>query len=306
MPGPDLPKGLPPSNRFPAELTKRDDEKTKQWQKLINEVNNRSKLIVGKTQSKESSIESKDVPKPPTTVQSQQVKSRFAKTQAFLKNMVSRIDLKALAAQFGHLKSWVRPNKSTHVAKPKAMLPPGLDQKLKIVKEMIAALEKAGALKKEGVFRIPGSVRKVNENIECYNSGKSVSYVENGDVYDVGSTLKAFIKEMQIFENPAEARALFLQCGKQKEPAQRLETIQKAVGLLPSEEKNALKELLGFCDKMVENQDTTKMTSANLSTCLSMNMVKEKENPFESLGESGPLGVAFKFMLENSDQIFEG
>ncbi|KFP88824.1 Protein FAM13B, partial [Acanthisitta chloris] len=66
-----------------------------------------------------------------------------------------------------------------------------------LVRQMVEYLEVFG-LEHVGIFRISGSVNKINKLKQKYNQGEKVDLVNDGDVDSVASLLKLFLKELPV------------------------------------------------------------------------------------------------------------
>jgi hypothetical protein len=121
-----------------------------------------------------------------------------------------------------------------------------------------------GAEQREGIFRLPGNMKKVKELEAAIARGPSA--LKSAELNDLGSLLKSWYgslpeqlipKEIGAKIPPAAPPAQFVEIADQLPPLNRL----------------TLKYLIGFLQRVTKAQEVTKMGPKNLAICFCPNLI---------------------------------
>jgi len=150
----------------------------------------------------------------------------------------------------------------------------------------IAFIEKKG-IKAVGIYRISGSLKKIQDYIYQYNCGQEVKFPDEEDIHCVVGVLKSFLRELPepIFTN--EARKLFRDAGDIHEDSERIQEVKKIVDSLPACNRESMKLLSFHLAEVSKCADINKMTPSNLTISL-----------------CPELGEVFTTMIEHVDKVF--
>jgi len=156
------------------------------------------------------------------------------------------------------------------------------------VRLCIEFLENKDLLKTTGIFRISGSMKRIQQYISMFNSGEPVVFPENEDVHNVVGVLKAFFRELPepVFTN--EARSDFRNAGDILEEDKKVKQIRKILLKLPPSNRETLRILVFHLSHVAQLSDDNKMTATNLTFSL-----------------CPELGSVFTSMIENYEATFE-
>ena len=156
--------------------------------------------------------------------------------------------------------------------------------------QMVQMLIKKGCFSKEGIFRKPGNIKKVNEMATNANSGMEV--LSGAALDDIASLMKKWFRDMNDYivpNNLAHFMNVALQEGK---------TIAFAAAL-PPVNSITLAYLIGFLQELAKYEGTTKMGPENLAMCFSPNIVSPE---FASKTLSAGPGQSFLlYLIEHWD-----
>jgi len=155
------------------------------------------------------------------------------------------------------------------------------------VRVCIDYIETRGLFKTMGIYRISGSMKRIQEYISMFNSGQPVLFPENEDVHIVVGVLKAFFRELPepVFTN--QARSEFRDAGDILEDGEKIKQIRRILCKLPGCNRETMKVLIFHLSKIAQVSDENKMTASNLTFSL-----------------CPELGSVFTTMIENSEAIF--
>jgi hypothetical protein len=123
---------------------------------------------------------------------------------------------------------------------------------------------KQGGENREGIFRLPGNMKKIKELQERMSAG--ASFGENADLNDLASLFKSWygnLPEPIISKSLSPELAIAAESNAITEFANQMEELPRFT----------LKYLIGFLRKMAEAAETTKMTVGNLAMCFAPNLI---------------------------------
>ncbi|XP_068089328.1 protein FAM13A isoform X3 [Hyperolius riggenbachi] len=119
----------------------------------------------------------------------------------------------------------------------------------------------------EGLFRVNGNVKVVDQLRVKYESGEPVSLAEDGDVHSAASLLKLFLREMPDGVISTAMLPKFIQVYQESaSDTQRESSLKELIHELPETHYSLLKYLCHFLTQVVELHTENKMNVYNLAT----------------------------------------
>ncbi|KAM9329531.1 protein FAM13A-like [Gastrophryne carolinensis] len=119
----------------------------------------------------------------------------------------------------------------------------------------------------EGLFRINGNVKVVEQLRVKYESGEPVALSEDGDVHSAASLLKLFLREMPDGVISSEMLPKFIQAYQESgRDSQKESSLKDLVHELPDTHYSLLKYLCHFLTQVVAQHAENKMNIYNLAT----------------------------------------
>ncbi|EAX84836.1 RhoGAP domain containing protein [Trichomonas vaginalis G3] len=157
-------------------------------------------------------------------------------------------------------------------------------------------LLKRGAAKTEGIFRLPGSLKKVDEMALGTNDGKDM--ISKADLHDIASLFKKWFRDIPNPVVPIDRVNDLMNVfddGKQ-------EYIQFSESL-PRPHKMVLKYLIGFLQELTRSEEYTKMTAKNLAIVFGPNIVQSHDVTSQDMVRKfTDVAIDFMvFLIENWD-----
>ena len=146
-------------------------------------------------------------------------------------------------------------------------------------------MKKAGNV--EGIFRLPGNMRIVNEMVHELNKGKDP--LSNAGVHDLASLLKLWFRDLPDPTIPVSMLGALSDTYEKKNYFEFIAT-------LPPAHYNVLKYLIGFLQQLSTCEAQTKMNAKNYAIVFAPNIVQPKDitEPFQVSRYSD---IAIEFML---------
>ncbi|XP_067098068.1 rho GTPase-activating protein 18 isoform X2 [Osmerus mordax] len=142
-----------------------------------------------------------------------------------------------------------------------------------ILQRLINHIEEEG-LDTEGLLRIPGSatrVKAVCQDLEA-NFYEGVFPWETLKQHDAASVLKLFIRELPHPLLTVEYLNAFIAVLKLPTKKQQLQALNLLVLLLPEANRDTLKTLMEFFQRVIDHKDQNKMTLNNVSVVMAPNI----------------------------------
>ncbi|XP_064420528.1 rho GTPase-activating protein 40 isoform X1 [Latimeria chalumnae] len=161
-----------------------------------------------------------------------------------------------------------------------------------ILQALMSTLEKKG-LGNEGLLRISGS----HTRIKCLQQKLESSFYARGfsweEVHqnDVAGLLKRFLRELPCPLLTTEYLPAFISVQNIEHPKLKLQALNLLVLLLPEPNRNTLKALLEFLNKVAAREKYNKMNLWNISTIMAPNLFMHKGLP-DKVTEGNPKEVA--------------
>ncbi|XP_048799404.1 protein FAM13A isoform X7 [Lagopus muta] len=157
----------------------------------------------------------------------------------------------------------------------------------------------------EGLFRVNGSMKTVEELRLQYERGEEVELVKDGDVYSAASLLKLFLRELPdgIITSALQSKLIQLyQDG--RNDMQKERNLRELLKELPDAHYCLLKYLCQFLIKVAEHHVENRMNICNLATVFGPNCFHVPSG-FEGIKEQEICNKIMTKMLENYNTLFE-
>nr|XP_033814960.1 protein FAM13A isoform X2 [Geotrypetes seraphini] len=136
-----------------------------------------------------------------------------------------------------------------------------------VVCDVVEYLNASGGLRQEGLFRVCGSVRMVDQLRLKYENGEEVELARDGDVNSAASLLKLFLRELPDSVITAALQPRFIQLYKDNENESEMEAgLKKLIQELPEAHHSLLKYLCQFLAGVAEHHMENRMNVFNLAT----------------------------------------
>uniref|UniRef100_A0A673FYE8 Family with sequence similarity 13 member A n=1 Tax=Sinocyclocheilus rhinocerous TaxID=307959 RepID=A0A673FYE8_9TELE len=166
-----------------------------------------------------------------------------------------------------------------------------------VVRSMVEYLEKHG-LRLEGLFRVNGSVRTVDNLRQRFDGGEEVGLHQDADAFAVASLLKQFLRDLpealihpsihnpliQLYQGETDLRELLLQ--------------------LPDIHYSLLHYLCHFLSQVEQEQAHNRMTATNLATVFGPN-VFQVSSGFDGIREQNICNNIMAKLIQNCSAIFK-
>ncbi|XP_067901934.1 protein FAM13A isoform X2 [Heterodontus francisci] len=169
-----------------------------------------------------------------------------------------------------------------------------------VVQHMIEYLQEYG-LEQEGLFRVNGNVRVVEQLRQSYDGGVKPDLVREADVCSVASLLKLFLRELPDSLIVSRLHSQFMQLYRDHSGNQ--EELLCLLRQLPDVNYCLLKFLCHFLTQVTANHRTNRMTVYNLATVFGPNVFHVSPG-FEGIKEQNISNKLVATLLENYDIFF--
>ncbi|XP_063166466.1 protein FAM13A isoform X2 [Candoia aspera] len=160
-------------------------------------------------------------------------------------------------------------------------------------------------LSQEGLFRVNGNLKTVEQLRVKYESGDQVDLAAEGDVSSAASLLKLFLRELpdRVIPSAIYPKLIQLYQASQK---YGLETsdLRDLLRQMPETHYCLLKYLCHFLKRVAEHHSENKMTVSNLATVFGPNCFCVSPG-FEGMKEQEICNKIMVHMLENYSPLFE-
>ncbi|XP_034777537.2 protein FAM13A-like isoform X1 [Acipenser ruthenus] len=173
-----------------------------------------------------------------------------------------------------------------------------------LVKSMVEYLMEHG-LQQEGLFRVNGNVKVVDQLRQRYESGEDVDLVQDGDVCSVASLLKLFLRELPdgVITSAAQPAVIRLYQA-HSDDAQLKKDLKDLLRQLPDIHYCLLKYLCQFLTQVEKQHKDNRMTVFNLATVFGPNIFHVCSG-FEGMKEQDICNKIMAKLIENYRTIFE-
>jgi len=180
-----------------------------------------------------------------------------------------------------------------------------------VVYECINFLRRNG-LSKEGIFRVNGSERRINNSLKVFNetAGFGFGYDFDGmNVFDVASLLKLYLRQLPEPLIPFCLYTTFLDIIKYvPDTYERIKAFQYLFMMLPSAHLILLETLLQFLSEIIQHFNENHMNAHNLACIFAPNLLRSKESSSANLNlsSSDEYEVALQvveFLINHKDKF---
>ncbi|XP_006768253.1 PREDICTED: protein FAM13A [Myotis davidii] len=172
-----------------------------------------------------------------------------------------------------------------------------------IVGNIVEYLMKNG-LTQEGLFRVNGNMKVVEQLRLKFESGVPVELREDGDVCAAASLLKLFLRELPESVIPAALRPRFLQLFQDDTNDAQENSLRALIKELPDTHYCLLKYLCQFLTKVAEHHVQNRMNVHNLATVFGPNCFHVPPG-LECMKEQDLCNKIMATILENYNTLFE-
>uniref|UniRef100_A0A669QF79 Family with sequence similarity 13 member A n=1 Tax=Phasianus colchicus TaxID=9054 RepID=A0A669QF79_PHACC len=157
----------------------------------------------------------------------------------------------------------------------------------------------------EGLFRVNGSMKTVEQLRLQYERGEEVELVKDGDVYSAASLLKLFLRELPdgIITSALQSKLIQLYQDGRNE-VQKERNLRELLKELPDAHYCLLKYLCQFLIKVAEHHVENRMNLCNLATVFGPNCFQVPSG-FEGIKEQEICNKIMTKMLESYNTLFE-
>ncbi|XP_053795903.1 protein FAM13A isoform X2 [Vidua chalybeata] len=157
----------------------------------------------------------------------------------------------------------------------------------------------------EGLFRVNGSMKMVEQLRLQYERGEEVELVKDGDVYSAASLLKLFLRELPDGIITSALHPRFIQLYQDsRNDMQKESYLKELLKELPDAHYSLLKYLCQFLTKVAEHHVENRMNLCNLATVFGPNCFHVPSG-FEGIKEQEICNKIMAKMLENYNTLFE-
>ncbi|XP_075356686.1 protein FAM13A isoform X4 [Mycteria americana] len=157
----------------------------------------------------------------------------------------------------------------------------------------------------EGLFRVNGSMKMVEQLRLQYERGEEVELVKDGDVYSAASLLKLFLRELPDGIITSALHPRFIQLYQDtRNDMQKESNLKELLKELPDAHYCLLKYLCQFLIKVAEHHVENRMSLCNLATVFGPNCFHVPSG-FEGIKEQEICNKIMTKMLENYNTLFE-
>nr|XP_047908118.1 protein FAM13A isoform X7 [Anser cygnoides] len=173
-----------------------------------------------------------------------------------------------------------------------------------VVRNIVEYLTQHG-MTQEGLFRVNGSMKMVEQLRLQYERGEEVELVKDGDVYSAASLLKLFLRELPDGIISSALQPKFIQLYQDaRNDIQKESNLKELLKELPEAHYCLLKYLCQFLIKVAEHHVENRMNLCNLATVFGPNCFHVPSG-FEGIKEQEICNKIMTKMLESYNTLFE-
>ncbi|XP_061439016.1 protein FAM13A isoform X2 [Rhineura floridana] len=160
-------------------------------------------------------------------------------------------------------------------------------------------------LKQEGLFRVNGNLKIVEQLRVKYESGEEVELATEGDISSAASLLKLFLRELPDRVITSAAHPKFIRLYQDiQNYGLNVNILRELLRQLPEAHYCLLKYLCRFLRTVAEHHSENKMNISNLATVFGPNCFRVSSG-FEGMKEQEICNKIMAQMLENYSALFE-
>ncbi|XP_051560793.1 protein FAM13A-like isoform X2 [Myxocyprinus asiaticus] len=172
-----------------------------------------------------------------------------------------------------------------------------------VVRSMVEYLEKHG-LRQEGLFRVNGSVRTVDNLRQRFDGVEEVDLHQETDVFAVASLLKQFLRDLPEGLIHHSIHKPLIQLYQESSEDDFCKDLPELLQQLPEIHYSLLYYLCHFLSQVEQEHAHNRMTAANLATVFGPN-VFHVSSGFDSIWEQNICNNIMAKLLQNYSTIFE-
>ena len=156
-----------------------------------------------------------------------------------------------------------------------------------------------------GLFRVSGNQDHVNVLKKIVNMGEELDFADY-EIEEVSSLLKQYLQALPDPLLTSHLYSRFINAAGLEDKELQLEYIRALVATLPQHNRDLLKFLVGFLNKVVANEEANKMSAYNVAIvfgplCL---VSKDATDPAAALAHANLITVVVKALIEQQEAIF--
>lgn len=156
-----------------------------------------------------------------------------------------------------------------------------------------------------GLFRVSGNQDHVNVLKKIVNMGEELDFADY-EIEEVSSLLKQYLQALPDPLLTSHLYSRFINAAGLEDKELQLEYIRALVATLPQHNRDLLKFLVGFLNKVVANEEVNKMSAYNVAIvfgplCL---VSKDATDPAAALAHANLITVVVKALIEQQEAIF--
>ncbi|XP_039606096.1 protein FAM13A isoform X2 [Polypterus senegalus] len=173
-----------------------------------------------------------------------------------------------------------------------------------VVHSLVTYLKENG-LQQEGLFRVNGNVKVVNQLRQKYESGEEVDLAQDGDVCSVASLLKLFLRELPGGLIPTAMQPSLKELSEGPSDEEQLkQDLKEFMRTLPNDHYNLLKYLCGFLNDVEKECKHNRMNVHNLATVFGPTLLYVSSG-LEGMKEQGICNKIMARLIDGYGAIFE-
>lgn len=161
------------------------------------------------------------------------------------------------------------------------------------------------APQEEGIFRIGGSVGRIQEFIDAANSGEEIDY-RTVDIHDASGLLKKYLRDMPSPLLTFELHDKLVINGPLPNTEDYADFLKKHIKALPPVNLAMLEMLIDLMQLITKNSHQNKMSTQNLVICISPNLLYDRTNSMlGSMEHMGKIQGIVTMLVQQFDYIFK-
>ncbi|XP_050971244.1 protein FAM13A isoform X1 [Labeo rohita] len=172
-----------------------------------------------------------------------------------------------------------------------------------VVRCMVEYLEKHG-LRLEGLFRVNGSVRTVDNLRQRFDAGEEVDLHQDADAFAVASLLKQFLRDLPVGLIHPSIHNPLIQLYQESSEDDFCKDLRELLLQLPDIHYSLLHYLCHFLSQVEQEHTHNRMTATNLATVFGPN-VFHVSSGFDGIREQNICNNIMAKLIQNYSAIFE-
>ncbi|XP_056312525.1 protein FAM13A isoform X7 [Danio aesculapii] len=172
-----------------------------------------------------------------------------------------------------------------------------------VVRRLVEHLQKQG-LRQEGLFRVNGSVRTVENLRQRFDGGEAVDLDQEADAFAVASLLKQFLRDLpEGLIHPSIHKPL-IQLYQESSEADFCHALRELLCQLPDLHYSLLRYLCHFLSQVEQEHAHNRMTTSNLATVFGPN-VFHVSSGLDGIREQNICNNIMAKLIQNYSAVFE-